>query len=68
MGVAFLYESDYRLGVYREVESGNLDARILLPQLRRHDPNRFVWGSTRTFSGTNRGGGLNASAAVPTAR
>ena len=59
------YESDYRLSVCRELESGNLGARILLHDYVAMIPNRFVWGgANQTFSGTNQGGGLNASAAV----
>jgi HK97 family phage major capsid protein len=61
----FLYEGDYRLQVFREAESGNLNARIRLHNYVAMIANRFTWaGSNQTFSGTNQSGGLNAAGAV----
>jgi HK97 family phage major capsid protein len=62
---AFVYESDYRLAVFREADSGNLNARIRLHNYVALIANRFTWaGSNQSFSGTNQGGGLNAGGAV----
>ena len=61
----FVYEGDYRLAVFREVESGSLNARIRLHNYVVTIPNRFTWaGSNQSFGGTNQGGGLNAGGAV----
>jgi Phage capsid family len=62
----FLYEGDYRLGVFREAESGgNLNARIRLHNYVATIPARFTWaGANVSFSGTNQGGGLNTGGAV----
>lgn len=61
----FIWEGDYRLSVFREVDAGNLNCRIRLHNYVATIPNRFVWGGTnQTFGGTNQAGGVNAGAAV----
>lgn len=61
----FIWEGDYRLSVFREVESGNLNCRIRLHNYVAMIPNRFVWGGAgQTFSAANQAGGVNAGAAV----
>jgi len=61
----FAYEGDYRLQVFREVESGNLAAKIRLHNYVALIPNRFTWaGSNQSFGGTSQGGGVNTGGAV----
>ena len=61
----FVYEGDYRLAVFREVEAGDLNARIRLHNYVAMIPNRFTWaGANQSFSGTNQGGGVNTGGAV----
>jgi hypothetical protein len=62
---AFLWESEYRVMVSQEVDSGPLLAKVRLHNYVASIPNRFTWGgANQSFAGTNQGGGINNGGAV----